>query len=147
MLYIWSKTPRQHFCTSISKNFDFSFLNHAPIRQLKAHYFQKQRSSFIHHQVISLQPILFWTQPTFVKKFTTSQFLFLAKYFYCYTGATRTTDYQLCIYNPSNKLFVLPDSSFEVFKVLLRQIVSITLCKTRPWQGFQLQNMIMRDLM
>ena len=28
---------------------------------------------------------------TFVKKITTSQILFLAKYFYCYTGATRTT--------------------------------------------------------
>ena len=53
MLYIWSKTPPKHFCTSICKYFDFSFLNHAPIRQLKAHYFQQHRSSFIHHQVES----------------------------------------------------------------------------------------------
>ena len=72
----------------------------------------------------------------------------VTKYFYCYTGATRTTkSNQLSIYNPSNKLSILPDSSFQVFKVLLRQIVSITLCKIRPWQGFQLQNRIMRGLM
>ena len=95
----------------------------------------------------------FCKHPTFVKKLKTSLFLFLeiytqmAKYFYYYTGATRTTKYQLYIYNPSNKLFVLPDSSFEVFKVLLRQIVSITLCKTRPWQSFQLEDRIMRGFM